>query len=553
MDQKTHSYYSTHASAVAALYEDLGPDVLYEQIQAFFKKDGLTLDVGSGSGRDVAWLSSKGFEVLGIEPTAELIEYARKKHPKQKFSHGEIAQVPALLKGKKAANILCSGVLMHVPSEELISSVQKLIDALAEDGTLIISTRPGGGIDDRDEHGRLFTSLPTGKTILLFESLGASLINVVQSQDGPKTWDIFIFRKQSKSKYDGLHKIQEIINNDSKTTSYKFALLRSLCEVARKEIHAAQWKADGSTVLIDVRILAEKWVQYYEGFVSAGISQIKGRNLAFQSELAALKERYPTRPVFEFKRAQVAIVSPELTLFTDRLIQKIGHAILEGPVKYSGGGAQPAFRHEVVKGNSCVAIPTRVWMDIIHFSHWIEDSLILQWASWTKSLSAHYDKQEQVFRESLVILTADHNSPRDTQVVKDLLIENQAADLLCAWSKRLLTPGIVHIDHIIPYSAIGLNSLWNLVPTHPSVNLSKSDKMPDGAQFGDSEELIVSYWQMYAKVYPTQFFNETARSLGVKDEKSWEKKSFGELMLLAQRIAYNQGLKSWRVRRTAGG
>jgi hypothetical protein len=49
----------------------------------------------------------------------------------------------------------------------------------------------------------------------------------------------------------------------------------------------------------------------------------------------------------------------------------------------------------------------------------------------------------------------------------------------CVWTHRPIRSGdAFDLDHLIPVSVYPINEVWNLIPTHPSANRSKSDKIP---------------------------------------------------------------------------
>ena len=66
MDDKTISAYDSEVAAFAAEWEDeqSAPDDLRAAVNDYFS-EGVTVDVGCGSGRDTAWLSHQGFQVHG--------------------------------------------------------------------------------------------------------------------------------------------------------------------------------------------------------------------------------------------------------------------------------------------------------------------------------------------------------------------------------------------------------------------------------------------------------------------------------------------------------
>lgn len=50
--------------------------------------------------------------------------------------------------------------------------------------------------------------------------------------------------------------------------------------------------------------------------------------------------------------------------------------------------------------------------------------------------------------------------------------------LICIYSGRPITRGDFDLDHFIPWSFVGHDELWNLIPVHKAANRSKANKLP---------------------------------------------------------------------------
>jgi len=55
----------------------------------------------------------------------------------------------------------------------------------------------------------------------------------------------------------------------------------------------------------------------------------------------------------------------------------------------------------------------------------------------------------------------------------------QITDFQCIYSQKVIEVNKMSIDHFLPWSYLGHDCLWNLLPTIASVNSSKSDNLPD--------------------------------------------------------------------------
>ena len=96
---------------------------------------GRALDVGCGTGRHTAWLAAAGHDVVGIDPSAEMLARARERVPGVEFREGEFGAMPAA--DGEAALVVCALALSHVPS--LDAPLAELARVLAPGGLLVVS------------------------------------------------------------------------------------------------------------------------------------------------------------------------------------------------------------------------------------------------------------------------------------------------------------------------------------------------------------------------------------------------------------------------------
>lgn len=132
------------------------PEDLQAVVRKYFKP-GTAADIGSGSGRDAAWLAENGFSVTGYDASRGLLEEARRRYPDLKF---EYATLPALAEIDDASfdNVLCETVIMHLPQDEIVPSVRRLLSILNTGGVLYLSWRTDKAADWRDPRGRRYTA-----------------------------------------------------------------------------------------------------------------------------------------------------------------------------------------------------------------------------------------------------------------------------------------------------------------------------------------------------------------------------------------------------------
>lgn len=157
MDLRTLAAYDAGASAFAAeWHEQPTPTDLHDLVRRFFKP-GRTADVGSGSGREVAWFAANGFEAVGYEPSRGLREAAQRRYPDLSFANAALPEL-ASIADASFDNVLCETVLMHLDPAEIEAAVARLVSILRPGGTLYLSWRVTEGTDQRDQQGRLYAA-----------------------------------------------------------------------------------------------------------------------------------------------------------------------------------------------------------------------------------------------------------------------------------------------------------------------------------------------------------------------------------------------------------
>lgn len=157
MDSRTLSAYDRDAGPFADdWHSQPAPTDLHAAVKAFFV-EGPTADIGCGSGRDTAWLNSAGYPTTGFDASDGLLNEARQRYPAIRFVHSELPALDNIAPGS-FANVLCETVIMHLPTEAISPSVERLVDILVPRGMLYLSWRVTEAADRRDEHGRLYAA-----------------------------------------------------------------------------------------------------------------------------------------------------------------------------------------------------------------------------------------------------------------------------------------------------------------------------------------------------------------------------------------------------------
>lgn len=170
-----------------------------------------------------------------------------------------------------------------------------------------------------------------------------------------------------------------------------------------------------------------------------------------------------------------------------------------------------------------------------------DDSIVSGWASFTASLSRRTQGKTLISEASVLsLLRSDPVGDRDVVLARKIL-EQQAQR--CVWSGQQTYT--IHVDHMLPFSLTRNNSLWNLVPVTPAVNLKKSDKIPTPELVSRSSERIEQTWKLFEMNFEALFWQEVYEGLGVAREAGVE----GALQSLGRRCEYliqTRGLEAFR-------
>ena len=293
--------------------------------------------------------------------------------------------------------------------------------------------------------------------------------------------------------------ISKIIERDTKTSTYKFALLRGVIDIIQD--NSPYINVNNDIVEIPLGLLVEKWLIYYYPIFESDVEipQIKGNNkrLIFQSQFQPIISYYEDKgglSVF-YNELRIKDLCNEINADFFKLAKKIRDTITNMPMKHIGWSINQSH-HSIFKPlkgsvlkktfkynttwlvNYCgtFTIPTEYYEAFKILGSFISgtDNVLFKWAEFSEKASGNAVTTGAIVNEIL-------KSPitkRDVEASKKLYIDILAkhGSVSCVWSGNIISK--YDIDHMLPFSIYKNNDLWNLLPSSPPTNKSKLDKIP---------------------------------------------------------------------------
>lgn len=147
------AFYDKYAETLADGYEAVAFEEAYPFLVPILRESALqVMDIGSGTGRDAAWIARNGNTVIAIEPSKSMRIIAARLHPSEQITWMD-DQLPKLsnpsLKPESFDIVLLNAVWMHIPPGDREASLQRVFELTKEGGSAFVSLRLGPQDEDR--------------------------------------------------------------------------------------------------------------------------------------------------------------------------------------------------------------------------------------------------------------------------------------------------------------------------------------------------------------------------------------------------------------------
>ncbi len=373
-----------------------------------------------------------------------------------------------------------------------------------------------------------------------------------------------------------LKNIIQIIERDSKDSTYKYALMRATIDA----IHLYdQWTIKGGQrVIIKTGVITFFWLEYYFPIISnkSFIPQRNGEsenanNLSFRKDFSEITNYYEKNGNFSAfsNDLKKGTIPTHLIPNLKRLIRNITSTITKQPMQYIGQSVNQShysiYQVEESRNNrnltsdkltldmifnemGSFSIPVEYYEAFKIFGSFLigKRSILVAWAEFTSGLNNNIS-----INDVLPILLESANNKREVAYIRDYYAKRiKIENFYCAWSNRKLDKENMNIDHVIPFSLWLNNSPWNLLPSHKSINSNKLDAIPSPEMLLKRKDHILEYWHINLSIDRELFEKSIQIDLNGSRDRKVEVDldlAFNALSDKCQDLIESRGLKSWVI------
>jgi hypothetical protein len=195
-------------------------------------------------------------------------------------------------------------------------------------------------------------------------------------------------------------------------------------------------------------------------------------------------------------------------------------------------------------------IPRHLWIAMQRFDAWIEPALV---AEWTRLIKFYASRRGERVDDGKIAVAMTWEVPtRDVRLARKQAIKlSKNGQLFCVWSGKRLSGELI-------WSAWPCGDLWNLMPTHRSVNQrEKRSRLPADRLLRASEDRIINWWHAaYIQDQPSlreQFWLAASSSLPcIRAENDSLHDVFDAVSLQRVKLKHDQQVPEWMGEKYVG-
>jgi len=154
---------------------------------------------------------------------------------------------------------------------------------------------------------------------------------------------------------------------------------------------------------------------------------------------------------------------------------------------------------------------------------------------------------KKVLNEVLKSPITERNITESKKLYKEIL--QKEGMYYCVWTgNRITSLSETNIDHMIPFAVWKNNDLWNLLPSTPSINKNKRDKIPTPEIIERQKHLILDYWEIIFQNQSQRFQKEIQVALlGNHSFDTWKESGITQLQNSCNYLIENRGFEGWII------
>lgn len=200
--KKTINTYDQIAADYVQATSNLQPEEEFTTFSQMVVTGNTVLDAGCGGGRDCRAFAERGFRVIGIDLSIEMLKIARSMAPGCEFQQTDLRNIP--LADNSVDGIWCCASLLHLKRKEVRRALLEFRRVLKEGGVCCILIKKGTGekfIKDSRSQGkpRFYSYFQPDEIRELCQSLAFEILVGETTQSGSgayrEDWLYFLLRK----------------------------------------------------------------------------------------------------------------------------------------------------------------------------------------------------------------------------------------------------------------------------------------------------------------------------------------------------------------------
>ncbi len=506
-------WYEANAETAVTQYEGLAAGAVHLWLSDLLPgAPAAILDIGAGSGRDAAWLSAKGYDVVAVEPSASMRAAGAAIHaqiPIRWINDRLPALATVSRSGLSFDLILLSAVWMHLPPSDRPRAFRKIVNLLKPGGVLAITLRDGPADRARGIH-----PVSLKEVGALARDHGGFVERHAEAEDRRGRPGIRWIQVAIRLPDDGtgaLPLLRHVILNDNKSSTYKLALLRVLCRLADGAPGFVR-DHDDEYVAVPLGLVALTWLRLFKPLLSRDLPQhpsnVGLRNLGF------VKDAYHRLIDVPGSDLRVGVrFSGEPGKILHQALKDATGTIVKMPATHltypNGGPVFPVLRPEMMSRRPSsiildhtylfqfgeLLVPRHLWRALRRFGVWVEPALV---AEWSRLIQFYASRQGVCVDDAIIAKSMTWDDPkRDVALARERAHSMLAeGELHCVWSGRQLNQQSLDIDHCFPWAAWACGDLWNLMPAHQAVNQrEKGARLPADRLLDSARNRILDWWE----------------------------------------------------------